>query len=307
MRVGGVNVFAVFVDPIFPVFAITAVGFVMGRVRLISTDEARIINRFAMTVLIPVVVFGLVANADVARFSAAPLIIYFAVEAAVFALGFVLARRVFGRAPGEAILLAFGGIFANNVFFTLPIAILLYGEDGVLAITAILTLDTTVVFALAMIAMQVISLGKPQPLAVVKTLARTPLLQALALGVLVNASGFGLPAPIQTFVGFNGAAAAPVALFSLGVVLSTTALMPDAVVLTFGAIKLFVMPLLLALGIVLFAPSVPSAQQFVMGAAGPSGAMAFSLAMLHGVRTDAIAKLIIWTTIASLFMIAALA
>jgi predicted permease len=45
----------------------------------------------------------------------------------------------------------------------------------------------------------------------------------------------------------------------------------------------------------------------VLCAAGPSGAMAFALAMLHGVRTDTIAPVIIWTSTLSLLSLAWLA
>ena len=46
---------------------------------------------------------------------------------------------------------------------------------------------------------------------------------------------------------------------------------------------------------------------FTLTAAGPSGAMAFALALLHGVRTDAIAPVIIWTSVLSLLSLAWLA
>jgi len=46
---------------------------------------------------------------------------------------------------------------------------------------------------------------------------------------------------------------------------------------------------------------------FTLNSAGPSGAMAFSLALLYGVRTDAIAQVIIWTSVLSLFSLAYLA
>ena len=45
----------------------------------------------------------------------------------------------------------------------------------------------------------------------------------------------------------------------------------------------------------------------VLAAAGPSGAMAFALALLHGVRTDQIAPVVIWTSVLSLMSLAWLA
>jgi hypothetical protein len=44
-----------------------------------------------------------------------------------------------------------------------------------------------------------------------------------------------------------------------------------------------------------------------LNSAGPSGAMAFALAMIHKVNTDKIAPVIVWTSMLSLISLAYLA
>jgi malonate transporter len=56
-----------------------------------------------------------------------------------------------------------------------------------------------------------------------------------------------------------------------------------------------------------FAPDSGWRDLFVLNAAGPSGAMAFALALLYHVRTDCIAPVIVWTSVLSLFTLALLA
>lgn len=294
-------------DPILPVFAIMALGFVMGRMGVSSAEDALLVNRIAMSVFLPLMIFGVVANAPIRDFAFAPTLVYLLAEAVVFAGGFWLARRVFQRGPRESVLLAFSGIFANNALYILPISVLLYGRENVLPVTTLITLDAVVAFGGAMIAMQLMEKGRVSPGMVARTVLRTPMLIAIIFGMGFGLSGVALPHPVQTFLDFNGAAAAPLALFALGVALSNTAFRPDRAVVTFTLIKLAVFPAAVALGLWVATDNDPAHGLFLLGAAGPAGAMGFSMALLHGVRTEAIAQVMIYTCVLTLFSLAVLA
>lgn len=300
-------ILSVLIDPILAVFAILAFGFALGRWKVTDLAAATVLNRFAMTVLLPIYVFDVIARAPIGMFNFAPLAIYATVEALVFAFGYGLARHAFGRDKDEAILLGLTGIFVNNALYILPISLLLYGPEGTLPITAIVTLDSIVVFGCAMVALQTLRMGGAAPLATLSSILRMPLVIGLAAGILVGSLALPLPPSVVTFTSFNGAAAGPVALFALGVALSQTQFTRSTLVVGFSAIKLLLFPLAVwgAMSLALPPGSVPP--QFLLSAAGPSGAMAFSLAMLYGVRTDAIAQIIVWTSALSLFSLAVLA
>lgn len=301
------EVFSVLFDPVLPVAAIAVLGYLLGRQGALGVEEARQINRLATTVFLPLLLFDLLANAPLHSFRLTPLVTYLAVEAAIFSLGYLLARKVFHRARDESFLLGFTAIFASNSFFVLPIALLLYGADNILSITTIIALDSTVTFAGSMIVLQIIQLGRVRPRTVAKALFKTPMLHAIVFGLLFAWLRLPVPAPLQTFVGFNGAAAAPVALFAFGVVMAQTRFQMDPAVGVFAGLKLFVFPFAIwpALGSVM--PVSPETSLFVMGSAGPSGTMAFSLALLYGVRTQTLSQIIIWTSLFSLLTLAALA
>jgi predicted permease len=300
-------VLQVLLDPILAVFAILALGFAMGRTGATDLGAAQAINRFAMTVLIPLFVFDVIAHAPIREFSFAPLGVYALVEAAVFAFGYGIARGLFGRPPNEAILLGLTGIFVNNALYILPMSVLLYGSDGVLPITAIVTLDSIVVFGCAMVALQTLQMGKAAPLKTLGSVLRMPMIIGLILGIVAGWLALDLPAPVETFLAFNGAAAGPVALFALGVALSQTRFSASALVLSFTGLKLVLFPLLVWASMTAVIPDRPETALFILSAAGPSGAMAFSLAMLYGVRSDAIAQIIVWTSLLSLISLALLA
>lgn len=297
----------VLIDPILPVFALAAIGFAMGRTGRVSRRDAETLNRFAMTVFFPVFVFELIATAPGDAFSVLPLLIYVAAEAAVFFAAYLLARRGFGLAATESLLLGFAGIFANNAIYTLPITVLLHGAERAVPITGIVILDAVVALGGAMIALEIATGGKARFGTVLWRIARLPMLQGMAAGLAVAALGLALPAPVLTFTGFAGTAAAPLALFALGVVLGETRFTRSPVVLSFTAIKVAVFPLAVWFGLSLFAGGDPSRDMVLLASAGPSGAMAFSLAMLYGVRTENIMQIIVWTCVLTLFSLAALA
>ena len=140
-----------------------------------------------------------------------------------------------------------------------------------------------------------------------RRIAANPVLIAIALGMVVNVTGLPVAEPILTAMGFAGAGAAPLTLFALGVILSGHALRPTPLVATVSALKLLAFPALVAGAVWAIAPPEAWQTLFTLTAAGPSGAMAFALALLYGVRTDAIAPVIIWTSVLSLFSLAWLA
>jgi len=224
------TLFAALANPILPIFAILGFGFLLGRARLVTVDEARTVNRVVMTILVPIVVFDLLINAPIDAFTVLPMVLYSGTQAVIFALGYQLARRVFGAAPAEAVVLAYAGIFANTVFYSLPISLLLFGEDDILPVTMVVVLDSVVSFSGVMIVLQIINEGRASPLSVLRIFGRTPALLAIVAGLGAAILHVAPPVPLQTFLDFNGAAAAPVALLALGVILSGTRFTADAAV-----------------------------------------------------------------------------
>ncbi len=294
-------------NPILPVFAIMAIGFLLGRAAIITVDDARVVNRFAMTILMPILGFDLIANAPIHTFSFAPLLIYAGGQLVVFMIGYLIASRLFKFDPAQAVLLAFCSVFPNTVLYILPIAKLLYGADQILPITTIITWDTAITFGAAIIALQMIDLGKVAPMKVARTLGKNPLLISMVAGLIFSLTRIEIPSSVQTFLDFNGAAAPPVALFALGVVLSQTRFSLDGPVITFTLVKVIAFPAVIWLGFEFLAPDAVGRGQYLLGAAAPAGAMAFTLALLHGVKTDAIAQVIVNTSILTLVSLAILA
>ena len=291
---------------ILPVFAMLALGFVMGRLGTAKQEEARTLNRIAFMVLQPPLIFMLLTGLDLPAVRFDAIGIYFLVEVIAFTSAFALARIVFACETAEAFLLGMCVVFVNSLLYIWPISTLIYGEEGARPISAIVALDASVSFAFFIIGIELIKGGRGVAGALPK-LVRNPVLITIVLSLVLNVARVPIPDPLLTAARFAGAAAAPLTLFALGVVLSAARLTPSPPVVAISAMKLLVFPLLVWAGFLALSPGNPWQDQFLLNAGGPAGAMAFSLALLHGVRTDRIAPVIIWTSVLSLLTLAWLA
>lgn len=291
---------------ILPVFFMLALGYGMGLLGKASPDEARAANRIGFMVMQPALIFSLIAGVDLSAFRLDALAVYIGAQVATFLIAYFAARKVFGREHLEAFLLAMATVFVNSLLYIWPIANLIYGPDAALPITAIVAWDASFSFAFFIVSMELMA-GDRAGGGAGRRIVSNPVLLAMVLGAAMNASGLPVPEPVVTAAHFAGAAAAPLILFALGVTLSASPVQPNPVIAGIAGLKLLLFPAVVWAGMALLTPGHAWSQLFLMNAAGPSGAMAFSLALLYKVRTDTIAPVIIWTSALSLFSLSVLA
>lgn len=292
---------------ILPIFSMLALGFLLGRAGKVSRQEATIINRVAFLVLQPALIFPLINELNWSDFRLDAIALYAACQAVMFITAYVIARRILRRDTLEAWLLAMAAVFVNTLLYIWPISFLIYGKTASVPITSLVAWDTAFTFAFFIVTTDLMANRQASPAQSLRRVAANPVLIAIALGILSNAMDIAMPEPIFTALHFAGAGAAPLTLFALGVILSGHALTPSPTIITFSALKLLVFPALVWMALHLGQRPPAWNTLLVLGAAGPSGAMAFALAVLHGVRTDQIAPIIIWTSILSLLSLAWLA
>lgn len=292
---------------ILPVFSMLALGFLLGRTAKVSREEAGAVNRVAFLILQPALIFPLISALDWSAFRFEALAAYAGAQVLLFGLAFTVCRVLFKRELLEAWLLAMAVIFVNTLLYIWPISFLIYGEAAALPVTAIVAWDSAISFAFFIVTTDLMANRGGGPGPAMKRIVSNPVLIAIALGLVVNLLGLTVPEPVLTAMGFAGAGAAPLTLFALGVILSSHALMPTRLIGTVAMLKLLAFPALVAGTVWMVAAPTDWQTLFTLTAAGPSGAMAFSLALLYRVRTDSIAPVIIWTSLLSLLSLAWLA
>jgi predicted permease len=304
------SAFQVFLNPVLPIFAILGFGILFAQRGIFDTNAASVLNRFVFYAGAPALLFSLLTGASLAEFEWRVLILYFTSEMAVYAAGMMLARWVFRRDWREAMLLGMTACFVNHVFFVLPMARVLYGEAASAPIAAIVVVDTVLIFALTIVALELSAPGVHSGRHVLALLIKHPLLQAIGAGLLVNLAGIPLHDGISTFTHFVGAAAAPIGLFALGIILSSTGSRNvDKLAMSIVGLKVLVHPLLAWL---LFSNAAALANPAwtstaLLLAAGPCGAMPFVLALQYKVNVTTISRAVGYSTLLSLVTLAVMA
>lgn len=298
-----------FLNPIFPIFTMMLIGIVLGRRKVFTFSDAQTINRFVFYGVLPPLVFSLTYGAPLGQLNFAVIGLYFLSEMTVFGLTAVLVRAWLKRAVSESILLGMAACFVNHVFFILPIVTVLYGEQGVLPISAIIAIDTVIVFCGMIMGFEIASHRGESLSRVAASMLRNPVLMGVALGLVFNIGSINLHGGIDTFLAFAGKAAAPAALFSLGIIISEFRISRiDHGALLVTAIKIVVHPLVLWL-LFLMTGSLDGywSKTSLLAAAGPCGAMPFVLALQYQVKADSIGAAIIYSTAASLITLSVIA
>ncbi|MEQ3709476.1 MAG: AEC family transporter [Tateyamaria sp.] len=290
---------------VLPVFGIGALGYVFGLRGTFDFNMAMALNKFVMFVAMPALGFQLLANAPLAEFNFAMLGGYFLTEMVMYAVGFLIARWIFKTDVMEAALLGLAIALTNHILFVLPIAVTLFGEAAATPIVAIISMDGMLIFSGSLILMDVLATKGASLGHTLEKIVRNPPLIAFALGLAVGLLDLSVPTGLDVFMDFLGSTASPVLLFALGVILSQKAgggrpMLPVAIT----GVKLVVHPLLawaIFAGVLQLTPEVRNPAMMV--AAAPCGAMCFMLALNYGVRVDAIARAILYSSIGSLVTI----
>ena len=141
----------------------------------------------------------------------------------------------------------------------------------------------------------------------VVSLVRNPFIYAPIFGALAWWAGSLVPSGIMTFADFTGAAAAPISLFALGVILAGVSIRPIGwlVAIVVGA-KLFAHPFVVSMGTSLLDGDPTWSSIAVLVAAGPCGAMPFVIAVQYGVGVERIAKAVLISTVLSVISLSLL-
>ncbi len=286
---------------VLPVFLVVGAGYAGVRLRYVHEAMVDALVRYGVTVAVPCLLFLAMTRIDLAR-SVHPLALlaFFGSGTACFLGAMVCSRRIWRRRPGEAVAVGFATFFPNVVMLGIPISERAFGAEAMGAVFGIIAFHSIYNYFVGFIAMElvrqdragiVVALGR----AFVTTF-RNPLMIGLVAGMAVNVAGVDIPAMATGALEMVARSALPVALFSLGGVLTRYSLRREATeALMVSGFSLFVHP---ALGWIIAGPLLGLGPDFVHAvvllAAMPAGINGYIFATLYNraVGTAASAALI---------------
>lgn len=266
---------------LFPDLALVAIGFVLFRSAIWSTQFWRELEKLIYFVLFPVLLFGTIVRTDLGAAGAAPAVSVMLGTIAVGIGAGMLARPVLGALPLQFA----SGVqcaFRFNSYVLLAVSQRFAGEPG-LALAAVLMgvavpiLNTAAVWPMA----------RNSGIGLTRELARNPLILATLAGLAGNLAGLTLPEAVHATITRLGSASLALGLLAAGAGLRIERSQDDTaqarssawrLAVWFTSVKLVVMPATaLALSIV-FELAALAQQVVVMYAAMPTAPAAYILA-----------------------------
>lgn len=278
-----------------PIFGLLVLGHLLRRGGIPSFEFWNLNDRLVYWVLMPALLF---AQTSAAAFDARMVGAYAAVILGSFAVAVALslaATRLAGLAPGPATCVLQGAA-RHNTFIALAVAERLYGAEGLAlaALASAMLIPTTNITIVALMS-AMLSRGSGRRLlpAILRDIARNPLIVAVGLGVAVNLAGTG-PIPVASDMArLLGGAALPIMLLSVGASLHagafTAALTPLALA-TAGRLVAFPLAIVL-LAALLGLPEMAMVVALLYGAT-PTATSSYTLARQMGADAPLMAAII---------------
>jgi malonate transporter and related proteins len=296
-----------------PFFALIFCGYGAGRFRILSEASIAGVNAFVFYFALPAFIFNLLATSPLSDIANGSFIAaYLGTGLVVFAVAAVLGRLLFKVRRGEAALQGSAAVLGNTGYMGIPLVAAAFGDRAAIPLVLGLTLEATVLIPLTIILVEAqkgLDAGWSQLLrSVAGAMVRNPIIVTIFAGVLLSATGLGLPTPIENFTGLLGGAAGPCALFALGATLTSfpiSAGISEVSYMTF--FKLLVHPAAIWFATTrLFDVDPLWATVAILGAALPVAANVFIVAKQYDTYVERVSSAILVSTAISVVTVSAL-
>jgi predicted permease len=297
----------------FPLFALIATGFVAGRARLLGRDGSGALNVFVTWFALPALLFNAISGVRLSEVLNLPFIAAFGlVIVIVYGVGMLMARLASGAGLAQMSLHGLSASYGNVGYIGIPLCLYALGPQGAVPAAAATCLGSAFLLTFAVVLIETdLQAGRGlwrTALRVLSAVARSPVLISIVLGGIVSALELKVPAPIQRFLELIGAAAAPCALFAIGLFLSDTSVRANLREVGLATIAKVLLQPLVALSIVPWFLPLDSvwAQAALLMATLPTASNAFVLAKQYDIFVEETSSTVLLSTMLSVFTVSAM-
>ncbi len=295
------------INLVLPLFGLIFLGFFAAKLVKLPIEGLAWMNFFIVYVALPALFYRLLAKTPVEQFASVGFIaISVFATLVVFVLVFLVAGLRNGGNVGEATIQAFAAAYGNIGYMGPPLAIAAFGPEAGVPVALIFCFENSMHFTIAPFLMSLDgendkSAGKMAADVLFKIFTH-PFIVATIAGVLAAIFKLQLPGSIDKLLEFLSGAAAPCALFVMGV---TAALRPlKRVPIELGYIipvKLILHPALVYVLMVALIPDLNPVWLYsaVMLAALPTATNVFVIAQQYQVWQERASSAVVISTLAA--------
>jgi predicted permease len=211
-----------------PFFGLIFLGLVCGKLKRIPDAGLAWMNFFIIYVSLPALFYRILAKTPLEQLTQVPFIVGTTLATfSAFVLAFLIGLAMRRGHLAEATIAALAGSFGNIGYMGPGLALSTLGAEAAAPVALIFCFDILLLFSLVPLLMAFAGTERKSVAAtafeVITRIVTNPFMIASALGALSAAAHFEPPVALERLLGFLQSAAAPCALFVLGV---TVALRP---------------------------------------------------------------------------------
>ena len=298
---------------ILPLFGLIGLGYLAGRLSAQPLEALGWLSTFVVYFALPALFFKLLSTTPVEKLASSSFIatnigVTFAVFATTLLIGLATTRGMLA----EATIQGLAGAYGNIGYMGPSIAILALGETAAVPVALVFCFENIMHFVNAPALMALAgrtqeSLGRAIA-EVLRKILLHPFILATIAGVAAAYLGLAPPAPVERLVSYLAQAAAPCALFAMGVTMALRPLRRVPLALVYIVpIKLVVHPLAMYLPLAAVGGLDPVwVHTAVLLAALPTATNVFVIAQQYGVWVERASAATLTTTVASIVTVSAL-
>lgn len=296
-----------------PFFAIIFAGSLAAHRKWFSANDGRMLARFAFFVALPPFMIVAITSTDVtASFNMGFVLRYELATIIMFIASALFVRIFLSLNATQRGMFCLNTAYPNYGYIGVPLALLAFGEQAALPMSLLLVFDTIILLVMTTLlshdrtANQLYTALKDTAVSMVKN----PLLMSVLIGFALSASGIQLSGMPDMLLTMLAGAAAPTALFALGITLVGQPIkggLKEIVPIT--VFKLIFHPALVAAVFILWPTDQPLnplwIQVAILFACLPIAANVFALSQYYDAYQGRTATTIMITTILASFTVPA--
>ena len=298
---------------VLPFFGLILLGFVAGKLRRLPEEALGWLNFFIIYIALPALFFKIIGKTPVAELTRFDFILAsLAATYTVFAVIYLAGRYVRKNAIGEATVQGLAAAYGNIGYLGPGIALAAFGEAAALPLALIFAFENLVHFSVAPAFMAFDGHEKRAPLVLARDVALKialhPFILSTFAGFLAAFTHFAPPPALQTMLDSLSQAAAPCALFAMGVTLALRPLRRvPAEIVYIVPVKLIVLPALMYLSMSWFG-NFPAVWVFtaILLSALPTATNVFVIAQQYQLWQERASATVLLTTVISVATVSGL-
>ncbi|MBV6657268.1 MAG: AEC family transporter [Devosiaceae bacterium] len=208
-----------------PFFGLIFLGFFSGRLAKLPEDGLAWLNFFIIYMALPALFFDLLSSTPLDQLEGWSFIVVTTLCAYIIYMFAVVVAIVWRKVSlAEAAMQGVAGSYSNIGYMGPGLTLSVLGAPAAVPTALIFCFDNALQFILTPILMAMSGASQEKPARIALLIARKillhPFIVASALGIAAAAIQFQTPAPLQRVIGFLSGAAAPCALFAMGVTIA---------------------------------------------------------------------------------------